>query len=484
MTEQQAIEVLVPFFRKHSSIRAWINTTAIFIAGDILSVMFSFGFGFFVVNSYDLRIIDFKSFVTYWPYLPAFIIIFSVLHLYPGLSLPPAEELRRYVIASFFSHTSIILALYIQNRRIDAYSVAFVFSWMTSVPSISIARSLIRAIFRKADWWGMPAVIFGGGKTGILVVDRLLANPAIGYRPSVILDDNPALEGSYKGIPILTGTNLGIFISERFKVHAAIVAMPGVDRFRLTTILGDSVRSFRNYVLIPDFFGMTSSWMSVRDIGGILGLYTTQRLIQPLNMLIKRTIELVITTIGGIIILPVIGIIAVLIKIDSPGSVFYGHHRLGLHGKSFKMWKFRSMKKDSKEALENLLATNPEAKAEWEASFKLKDDPRITRMGQFLRKTSLDELPQIWNVLRGEMCLIGPRPIIEAEVPKYGHHYKLFSSVKPGMTGLWQVSGRSDTDYEERVALDVYYIQSWSLWLDLYVLFKTIEVVVGGDGAY
>ena len=123
-------------------------------------------------------------------------------------------------------------------------------------------------------------------------------------------------------------------------------------------------------------------------------------------------------------------------------------------------------------------------KLEWEANQKLQDDPRITRMGRFLRKTSLDEIPQIWNVIKGEMSLVGPRPIVEDEIVKYGHHYKLFSSVKPGMSGLWQVSGRSETDYEERVALDILYIQSWSLWLDLYVLFKTVGAVLGGKGAY
>lgn len=455
-----------------------------FVLADIVAVMFCFGFGFFVVNTYDLTIIDFKSFVTYWPYLPAFIVIFSVLHLYPGLSLPPAEELRRYTIASFFGHASIVLALFIGTRKLTPYSVAFAISWIASVPVLALARAAARALFRKSRWWGIPAVIFGAGTTGKLVVDRLLEHPAIGYLPAAILDDNPALAGSYRGVPILAGTSLGPAIVERYGADTAIVAMPGVDRERLSAIVGDSVRSYRDYILIPDFFGMTSSWMSVRDFEGVLGLYTTQRLVQPLNRAVKRAVELIITILGSVLVLPLIGIIVLLVKLDSPGPAFYGHHRLGKDGKPFTAWKFRSMVRNSREALENLLATDPEAKAEWEASFKLKDDPRITRMGRFLRKTSLDELPQIWNVIRGDMSLIGPRPIIEEEVPKYGHHYKLFSSVKPGLSGLWQVSGRSNTDYDERVALDVYYIQSWSLWLDLYILFKTVGVVLGRDGAY
>ena len=484
MADLQATETLASFFAVHSSAKSKAYTMCVFILADLAAVMFCFGFGFFVVNAYDLTIIDFKSFVTYWPYLPAFIAIFAVLHLYPGLSLPPAEELRRYTIASFFAHASIILALFIEARKFTPYSVAFGISWIMSVPILALGRAVARAIFRRARWWGIPAVVFGAGKTGTMIVDRLLDHPAIGYLPAVMLDDNAALAGSYRGVPILTGTDLGSAIAERYGADTAIVAMPGVDRERLSAIVGDSVRKYRDYILIPDFFGMTSSWMSARDFAGILGLFTSQRLVQPLNRAVKRIVELVITVVGSVILLPFIGVIALLVKLDSPGPVFYGHHRLGKDGKPFTAWKFRSMVRNSREALENLLATDPEARAEWEASFKLKDDPRITRMGRFLRKTSLDELPQIWNVIRGDMSLIGPRPIIEEEVAKYGHHYKLFSSVKPGLSGLWQVSGRSDTDYEERVALDIYYIQSWSLWLDLYILFKTVRVVLAGDGAY
>jgi len=244
------------------------------------------------------------------------------------------------------------------------------------------------------------------------------------------------------------------------------------------------VRSFRHYTLIPDYIGVTNLWMSVRDFDGVLGLYTVQSLLLPLNHNLKRLIDISICVVGGLLILPFVGVLALLIKLDSPGPVFYGHHRLGKDGKFFTAWKFRSMVSNSREVLENLLASNPAIRSEWETNHKIHDDPRITKMGKFLRKTSLDELPQVWNVLKGEMSLVGPRPIVEEEVAKYGHHYALFASVKPGMSGLWQVSGRSETDYEERIALDILYIQSWSLWLDMYILFKTLGVVLGGKGAY
>ncbi|EPU1012905.1 sugar transferase, partial [Klebsiella pneumoniae] len=158
--------------------------------------------------------------------------------------------------------------------------------------------------------------------------------------------------------------------------------------------------------------------------------------------------------------------------------------RIGKGGKSFKCLKFRSMVTNSKEVLEDLLSKDIQAKQEWEATFKLKNDPRITKIGHFLRRTSLDELPQLFNVLKGEMSLVGPRPIITAELERYNDEVAYYLLSKPGMTGLWQVSGRSDVDYETRVYLDTWYVKNWSMWNDIAILFKTIGVVLKKDGAY
>lgn len=457
---------------------------AIFLVGDLAAVMTSFGTGFFIVNLFNPDGIDFKSFVTYWPYLPAFIIVLLLWRLYPGVSIARPEELRRFTIASFLSNSGIILSLFIQTRHLDPYSLAFALSWIASIPIFMVARGILRRIFVKTKFWGIPVVIFGAGKTGRMVVDTLQGRPRIGYKPVVMLDDDPKLAGEYRGVPILPGTDLGPQLVNECHIDTAIIAMPGVERIRLATIVAEHVRSFRHYIIIPDLIGVASLWMSVRDFDGMLGLYTDQQLLIPTNVAIKRAIDLFVCFIGGLIAFPFMAILALLIVIDSRGGVFYRHTRLGMNGKYIKVLKFRSMYKNSNEMLTRLLETDPEARAEWEQNFKLKDDPRITRVGKFLRRTSLDELPQIWNVIKGEMSLIGPRPIVDDEVAKYGHHYKLFSSIKPGMSGLWQISGRSETDYDERVALDTFYIQSWSLWLDLYILFKTFVVVFRGKGAY
>jgi Undecaprenyl-phosphate galactose phosphotransferase WbaP len=237
-------------------------------------------------------------------------------------------------------------------------------------------------------------------------------------------------------------------------------------------------------VLIPDFFSVTNIWMAVRDFDGILGFVTSHKLTMFWNLGIKRFMDLAIVIIGGVILFPLFLLIALLIKLSSPGPALYGHTRRGMNGKPFTAYKFRSMVSNSGEILQKLLDSDPEIKKEWEASHKLKDDPRITGIGKILRRTSFDEFPQLINILKGEMSLIGPRPIVDEEVEKYGEDYNRIFSVKPGLTGLWQVSGRSDTDYAERVSFDTYYLQSWSVWLDVWVLFKTFGVVIRGKGAY
>lgn len=200
---------------------------------------------------------------------------------------------------------------------------------------------------------------------------------------------------------------------------------------------------------------------------------------------VKTAFDYILTLVGAVFISPLLVYIAYRIKKEDPGPVYFAHTRIGKDGKPFPCYKFRSMVVNSQEMLQKYLAENPAAREEWERDFKLKDDPRVTPIGKFLRSTSLDELPQIFNVLRGEMSLVGPRPVIQEELDKYyGETAKLYCTVKPGITGLWQVSGRSDIGYDERVALDATYIKYRSMWGDIVILWKTIGVVLMKKGAY
>lgn len=200
--------------------------------------------------------------------------------------------------------------------------------------------------------------------------------------------------------------------------------------------------------------------------------------------IVKRCLDISLVVAMTPVLFPLLIVIAAIVKFNSPGPVFYSHRRIRRNGEFFSMWKFRTMCQNSAEVLDQHLSRHPEARAEWNKSHKLKKDPRVTPMGSFLRRYSLDELPQMWNVLSGQMSLVGPRPIVAAEVEKYGDCFGCYCRVKPGLTGLWQVSGRSTLSYDERVALDCEYVERWSLSRDFVILLKTFMSVVNPEGAF
>jgi Undecaprenyl-phosphate galactose phosphotransferase WbaP len=217
---------------------------------------------------------------------------------------------------------------------------------------------------------------------------------------------------------------------------------------------------------------------------GILGIQARNNLLDSGSQIAKRMIDLASSALLILFFLPLMAIISFLIVLESGFPVFYLQKRLGQGGRTFGMWKFRTMVQDSAEVLDHCLARSPELRKEWIECQKLRNDPRITRVGRILRRTSLDELPQLWNVIKGDMSMVGPRPIIDAEVAKYQAAYSVYMKTLPGLTGLWQVSGRNRTTYAERVAYDTYYARNWSVWMDIYLLVKTVSTVLTGDGAY
>jgi lipopolysaccharide/colanic/teichoic acid biosynthesis glycosyltransferase len=199
---------------------------------------------------------------------------------------------------------------------------------------------------------------------------------------------------------------------------------------------------------------------------------------------IKRALDIILVTLASPVLLLLFLMVAAAVRLSSPGPILFSHRRIRKHGAFFSMWKFRTMCVDSAQVLEDYLAAHPDARAEWRQTHKLKYDPRVTRVGVFLRRFSLDEVPQFWNVFQGTMSLVGPRPIVAAEVEKYGEYFADYCKVKPGLTGLWQVSGRSEVTYEERVQLDCKYVRTWSLSNDAKILARTLSSVANQDGAY
>ncbi|MCL2442177.1 MAG: exopolysaccharide biosynthesis polyprenyl glycosylphosphotransferase [Treponema sp.] len=376
------------------------------------------------------------------------------------------------------------MSRFVQYESWDTYNSAFLISFVFSTITLLTIRSLTHWFLHVTRLGGIPTVIYGSGSTGKLLVDCLLGSARTGYIPVLILDDKPNGKDEYKGIPIIHDTSLGPEIVKLYNIKMAIVSMPSLDTTSLKNLLNTSVSAFRYNVIIPSFSNVSSIWMSVRDFNGILGIDTSNQFKRTWNRIIKRFMDLTIVPIGGLLALPFLLFIALIIKINSPGPVIFKQKRIGRNGTHFYAYKFRTMFADADERLRVLLEKNPALKKEWEENHKLVNDPRITSIGKLLRRTSIDEFPQLINIIKGEMSLVGPRPIVDEETKKYGEEYKRVFTVKPGLTGLWQVSGRSNLNYLDRVAYDTYYLKSWSVWMDLWIIFKTFGVVLLGKGAY
>lgn len=335
--------------------------------------------------------------------------------------------------------------------------------------------------------WRRETVIIGSGNNAIEAWKAIDSEKNLGFRViSFITRDRGK-------IAINDVDNISIIelspkeLKEKFdKRTQFIVALESHE----STLRNDWLRVFmingyRYVSVIPTLRGMPldSTDMSFIFSHEVMIFRVHQNLAKISSRIIKRAFDIIGSLAIIILSSPLLIYIALKVKKDN-GPAIYGHERIGKGGHSFKCLKFRSMVTNSKEVLEDLLRSDPEANKEWNETFKLKDDPRITDIGKFLRKTSLDELPQLFNVLKGEMSLVGPRPIITAELERYSDEVDYYLLSKPGMTGLWQVSGRSDVDYETRVYLDAWYVKNWSMWNDIAILFKTIGVVLRKDGAY
>ena len=286
-----------------------------------------------------------------------------------------------------------------------------------------------------------------------------------------------------EGVPVVGELGLAPVLARNLGIRYAIVAMPGVRSDVLTSIVERVGGLFSHLLVIPDLFGLASLGVPARDVDGILGLEVRQALLLPWPRIAKRAMDLVLTVVGGLCVLPIVALLALLVRLDSRGPILYPQQRLGRDGRPFRAFKFRSMHGDGEARLRAVLDADPRRAAEYAEFHKLSDDPRVTRVGRLLRKYSLDELPQLWNVVRGDMSLVGPRPYLEREIPQMNQREQIILRALPGMTGLWQVGDRNATGFAERVATDVHYVRNWSPWLDVWVLARTFGVVVGGTGS-
>ncbi len=419
------------------------------------------------------------------PIAAGFLLISAELGLYPGIRLSPVEEFRRSSMAVTSIFAVWIISMAMMSSGISVVRCIFLaMAYGMFLLSLPIGRGLLRWWLAKRSWWGFPTLVCGNDPSVVRVYQWLRRNHRLGLRPVGVIADRDQLDIDgdkpwYAG-PWSATRELAVAKG----AYWAVVVPPEGGLAAVAAPVAAYLTALPHIHILSDTTDFAEGWEKHQQFEGLSGVQIQQNLMLPLPRVTKRCMDLVASLVGGILLLPLFFYIAVAVKLSSRGPILYGHDRIGKDGRHFKAWKFRSMFQDSHLVLDQFLEAHPELREEWERDHKLRFDPRVTRIGRFIRKTSLDELPQIWNVIRGEMSLVGPRPIVTAEIVKYGPYYGLYTMVPPGITGLWQVSGRNNTTYDERVQLDAYYVRNWSPWLDMYLLIRTIRIVLFADGAY
>ncbi|MFW5713674.1 MAG: undecaprenyl-phosphate galactose phosphotransferase WbaP [Brevefilum sp.] len=414
-----------------------------------------------------------------------FYVLFSLIMawlngLYPGFGLAAVHEMQKVLYVVSMASVFLGVFLFLQQLGLAYSRFIFVLTWILSALFMMLGRFAIRNRFSRFEWWGIPMVIVGTAENAAAVIEKFFQNRRLGFRPVFHFDPNHKADQLIHDVPPL----------ENKQALQEVIARTGIQHLVFTDPLED-IDSFNLhwmrdvfpnilFVLNPSPFG--SLWVRTIDLHGTLAIETNYHLLNTREIIIKRILDMLLTLILLLFTWPIFILLGILIKVDSKGPILFTQKRLGQNGEVFKSFKFRTMYNNAEEKLQELLANDPEANSEYEKYHKLVNDPRITRLGKLLRRYSLDELPQLLNVIKGDMNLIGPRSYMPRELLAMGAYAKIILKVKPGITGWWQVMGRNATSFRERLQLDEYYISNWSIWLDIYVIIKTVWVLVKGQG--
>lgn len=472
-TEIGLVEPRLSLWERHS--RWWM--TFLLLSADLFSLSLAGITAILIRATIGGRFEPLDFYLRMLPLFVIFVGIYTWRGLYPAVGMSPVEEIQRLSVS-----TSVVFLLatgytfWIHGAESFSRSI-FAMAWIFSLALVPLIRMCVRVIAIKFGVWGEPVAVVGYGQQGKKIIDFLLRNLHLGLRPITIFPGS--INQSY-----LDRNKPDPNYFEKNGIRTLVMITSETPEALQDEIVDQQRFGFKRLILIPNLRWVGSIGVVPHDLEGFLGLEVRQNLLSTWQQTIKRILDISIVLASSIFVVPISLIIGILIRLDSAGRILFSQKRIGKDGGEFKMWKFRTMVVNSDEVLEEYLSTNPDALEEWGYNQKIKDDPRVTRIGFFLRKSSLDELPQLWNVLKGEMSLVGPRPFFEEQSTFYGKTYHLYKRVRPGITGLWQVSGRNDVGYSERVRFDEYYVRNWSVWLDIYILIRTGWVVIKREGAY
>ncbi len=459
---------------------------------DAALINVAFGLAYYVRYTLQfLRAVDPANNVPYTAFLPFVVLLTAVLifaywqkDLYRiKRRLSVMDELTIILDGTTTGIVLIIVLVFVYrptfySRAIFLYAGIIVVALVGGAHGLKIA---VLSFWRKHGFGVARLLIVGAGEIARTIMRTVVANPQLGYEIVGFVDDDVAKGATDIGrFKALGSTGNLAKLLHKEKVDEVIITLPWQYHRKITSITGISERANIRARIVPDMFQITLSHMDVTQMMGIPLIGVKPGTISRGGLLVKRMVDVTVAAVGLVILAPLLGLIALAIKLESDGSAIFSQERVGRYGRRFQIYKFRSMVQDAenqKASLENLNEADGPL-------FKIKEDPRRTRVGRLIRKFSLDELPQLYNVLRGDMGLVGPRPNIPAEVEQYQEWHKRRLDVVPGITGLWAVSGRSELTFDEMTLLDIYYIENWSLALDFKIALQTLPHVLMARGAY
>jgi exopolysaccharide biosynthesis polyprenyl glycosylphosphotransferase len=466
--------------------------TTFWVIVDIILINCAFALSYWV--RYDLQLFRAVDpafdvpYHVYWPFVVIFTLLLILIYRHQGI-----YRLRRHVswVDEFYgiiqgtATGTVITIVFIFLYRPTFYSrLIFIYTGLITIFLVGLSRLIQVTLLRSMRRQGIgtrKVLIIGAGEIARTVMRVAVANPEYGFEIVGFLDDHPAKgETDIGRFKALGQTSNLINVITTLQIDEAIITLPWQYHRKIMNIMNLCERYYIRARIVPDLFQMRISHMHIDEFGGVPMISVREAGISGLGQVIKRGIDFSIAALALLITAPLMGLLALIIKMESPGPVLFTQQRVGKNGGLFTLYKFRSMVIDAEEKKQALQSLN-EADG---PLFKIKNDPRVTRLGRLMRRLSIDELPQLYNVLTGDMSLIGPRPPIPSEVEQYQVWHKRRLEVAPGITGLSQVSGRSELTFDETALLDIYYIENWSPLLDTKILLQTIPKVLFGRGAY
>ncbi len=452
--------------------------STVFLLGDACCALSAYALASLILGALGRPMISLQATVIW---LTLWVLWRSYQGLYPGYGRSPQTELRLHTVGTLQLAVAQLAAAFAVHRFAPSV-MGVVLQWLLVLVLALLVRYGLRAVLIALGQYGRPISVIGAGQTAALTIAQLRAQVSYGLNPVAVYDDNPALHGTtLHGVPVMGSIDLAL---ANPLTEQALISIPGARAETQKWLVNSIYAVFPITWVVPDLFGVPNQALQPHNIGSVATLEVRNNLRSLRSQALKRVMEFALSLVGLVVIVPVLVIIAVMIRLDSRGPVLYKAPRLGRHLVPFNCYKFRSMYVDAEERLQHLMATDTVLRAEYDTYHKLRVDPRVTRVGGFLRKYSLDELPQIINVLKGEMSLVGPRPYLLREQEKMGGMSSFVAQVRPGMTGYWQVTGRNSSTFEERLDMDRFYITNWTPWLDMIIMIQTVRVVLLGKGAY